>query len=175
MATAASDPGQRRSRRRPLDANLFEKVLAGCAILLIVAVVSALMRGMISGAWREVPAIVWLHIATIGTALVLTPVMLLRRRGDRAHRRLGYVWVLAMAATAVASLFVKVINPGHFSWIHILSVWTLIQLPLIVWHAREHRHAKHRRSVIFMTTGALVIAGVFTFPPGRLLGHWLFG
>jgi uncharacterized membrane protein len=33
---------------------------------------------------------------------------------------------------------------------------------------------RHRRSVRAMVTGALLIAGFFTFPFNRLLGHWLF-
>jgi uncharacterized membrane protein len=33
---------------------------------------------------------------------------------------------------------------------------------------------RHRRGVRAMVTGALLIAGFFTFPFDRLLGHWLF-
>jgi len=61
------------------------------------------------------------------------------------------------------------------SLIHILSAWTLIQLPLIVWHARNHRHQKHRGAVRGMVIGALLAAGFFTFPFERLMGRWLFG
>jgi uncharacterized membrane protein len=45
----------------------------------------------------------------------------------------------------------------------------------MIWAARTHRYAAHRRAVRGMVTGALLIAGFFTFPFGRLLGHWLFG
>ncbi len=48
-------------------------------------------------------------------------------------------------------------------------------MPLIVWAARNRNIARHRAAVRGMVTGALIIAGVFTFPFGRLLGHWLFG
>jgi uncharacterized membrane protein len=173
MATTASDVRQQRPARRPLDPTLYERILAVLAIVLLIMVVAALLRG--SAEWHNIPAVIWLHLATIGVALVLTPTMLLRRRGDRLHRRLGWVWAAAMASTAFLSFFVRVINPGSFSLIHILSAWTLIQVPLIVWHARAHRQAAHRRAVVWMVTGALIIAGFFTFPYGRLLGHWLFG
>ena len=118
---------------------------------------------------------VWWHIATIVTALVLTPVMLLRRRGDRLHRRLGWVWATAMAATAAMTFGIRGLNQGSLSLIHILSAWTLIQVPVIVWAARAHNVARHRGAVRGMVTGALIIAGVFTFPFDRLMGHWLFG
>ncbi len=48
-------------------------------------------------------------------------------------------------------------------------------MPLIVLAARRHQHAKHRAAVRGMVTGALIIAGIFTFPFERLMGHWLFG
>lgn len=102
--------------------------------------------------------------------------MLLRRRGDRLHRRLGYVWVAAMGLTAALSFGIRTISPsGGFSWIHILSAWTLIQIPLIVWSARMHNVARHRAAVRGMVLGALLIAGLFTFPFHRLMGQWLFG
>jgi uncharacterized membrane protein len=48
-------------------------------------------------------------------------------------------------------------------------------LPLLVWHARRHNHAKHRAAVRGIVTGALLIVGFFTFPFDRLMGEWLFG
>ena len=101
--------------------------------------------------------------------------MLLRPRGTRSHRRLGWLWVAAMFLTALLSLFVRNANHGGFSFIHILSVWTLIQVPILAWSARTHNVKRHRGAVRGMVTGALLIAGFFTFPFDRLLGHWLFG
>ena len=48
-------------------------------------------------------------------------------------------------------------------------------MPLIVWAARTHNVARHRNAVRGMVAGALIIAGIFTFPFDRLMGHWLFG
>lgn len=160
-------------RPKPLTPDTVEKVLAGAALLLIAAVSVAIAKGQYQ--WHLVPGIVWLHIATILIALALTPVMLLRRRGDRLHRRLGWIWCAALGGTALISFWVRTINPGTLSWIHILSAWTLIQVPLIVWSARTHNVKRHRTSVRGMVLGALLIAGIFTFPFGRLMGQWLFG
>ena len=79
-----------------------------------------------------------------------------------------------MTMTAITSFNIAGLQGGGWSVIHILSVWTLIQVPRIVLHARAHRHAQHRSAVRGMVLGALVIAGFFTFPFDRLLGHWLF-
>jgi uncharacterized membrane protein len=149
MATVAPFP----AGPKPLRADVFEKCLAAGA---------------------AIPWPVWAHLATIAIALVLTPVMLLRRRGDRLHRRLGWIWASAMFLTAFLTLDIHMINRGGFSVIHLLSVWTMIQVPIIVWSARTHNVARHRGSVRGMVLGALLIAGFFTFPFDRLLGHWLF-
>lgn len=153
-------------------ADRFETVLAIGALVLLGAVGIALAKGQAD--WSRVPAMVWLHLLTIGIALTLTPVMLLRPRGDRRHRQLGYVWVTAMGLTALISFAIRDANNGGFSIIHILSLWTLIQVPLIVWRARQHKVAQHRSAVRGMVFGALLIAGFFTFPFDRMLGHWLF-
>ncbi len=109
------------------------------------------------------------------TALALTPYMLLRLRGTPIHRLLGKVWVIAMVATAAISLFVRYSNPGHFSFIHILSVFVLVMAPRVWLTARAHNVAGHRGTVRGLVTGALIVAGYFTLLETRLLGHWLFG
>lgn len=146
--------------------------MAIAALVLLGCVVIAVTKG--AADLPRVPAFVLLHLATITTALALTPVMLLRRRGDRTHRRLGTVWVLAMFATAALSFGIRTNQWGGFSPIHILSVWTVIQVPIIWWTARNHKIDRHRSAVRGMVFGALLIAGFFTFPFDRMLGRWLF-
>jgi uncharacterized membrane protein len=150
-----------------------DRVLSGGAVVLLTAAVTAIIRG--HDEWQLVPLLVWLHLLTILTATALTPIMLLRVRGDRRHRTTGNVWIAAMMATAITSLFIHVSGPGRFSFIHLLSLWTLVQLPLIWCTARRHDVARHRRAVHGMVIGALLIAGFFTFPFDRLLGTWLLG
>ena len=161
------------ARAHPHAPEAYDKFLAVAATLLLAAALAALVRG--AAHWGELPATLWGHILTILVALVLTPVMMLRRRGDRAHRALGWIWAAALFLTAALSFWVRTINPGGFSLIHLLSVLTLVQVPLIVLAARRHDWKRHRRAVRAMVTGALLVAGFFTFPFGRLMGAWLFG
>ncbi len=151
----------------------FDRFLAVGAVALLTALTIALFKGRAE--WAQLPVSVWVHIGTIAIALGLTPVMLTRRRGDPLHRQLGWIWVVSMFVTAVMSFDIRLINRGSFSLIHILSVWTLIQVTLIIWSARSHNVARHRSAVRGMVLGALLIAGFFTFPFDRLLGQWLFG
>lgn len=143
-------------------------LLAAASVALAAAAVLAIAKG--SADWAKVPPLVWLHLISILIATALTPVMLLRRKGDGRHRRLGYVWVAAMLLTAVISLFFSTAVPqgwgvftGDFSFIHILSVLVLIQMPRIVVAARAHDRLRHERGVRGVVIGALLIAGFLPF------------
>lgn len=149
-----------------------ERVLGLLSLVMLAVILVAILRGMAE--WAQIPGIVWLHLATMLTALALTPMLLWRRRGDGRHRVLGYVWSGAMMATAIDSLFIRGKN-GEFSVIHLLSAFVIVMVPVLVLSARSHRVARHRRTVRGLVIGALLVAGIFTFPFGRLLGRWLFG
>jgi uncharacterized membrane protein len=150
-----------------------ERIIGWTALVLLAVVVTAIARG--SADWAKVPWTIWLHLMTMMAALALTPAILWKRRGDTRHRWLGYVWVSLLAVTALDTFAIRTIDPGHLSWIHLLSAFTLLQLPIIIWSARSHNHARHRRAIRGLAIGALLIAGFFTLPFGRMLGHWLFG
>jgi uncharacterized membrane protein len=169
MATVSQPVGARKASFAPDN---FEKALAVGAILILSAVIIAVAKGM--SEWGEIPARVWVHLLALKIALVLTPVMMLRQRGDARHRLFGRIWVGAMFLAAVSSFWLRGANHGGFSLIHVLSAFVIIQAPVIYWSARTHNIKRHRRSVRMMVLGALLIAGFFTFPFDRLLGHWLF-
>lgn len=170
MATVAQAG---RGTAKPLGPDRFEYAMAVGSALLLACVIVALVKGLAYG--NKIPVNVWAHLGTMVIALALTPVMLLRRRGDQPHRWLGRIWVVAMMLTAIASLFVRNANNGGFSFIHILSAWVLLQVPFLWWTARTHRIALHRRGVRGLVFGALLIAGVFTFLFNRMLGVFLLG
>ena len=99
------------------------------------------------------------HAAGASLALVLGAWQLLRRpRGDRAHRRVGRVWVVAMYWTVLSSFFITELEPGHFSWIHGLSALTFVTLTAGTWAAVLGRIAVHRQ---FMTGSYLGLLGAF--------------
>lgn len=116
-----------------------------------------------------------LHIAAALTALLIGTALLAGVKGTTLHRTFGWIWVVAMATTAISSLFIRQINPGGFSLIHLLSGWTIVALPMAVYAARRHRVAIHRRAMTGLFVGGLLIAGAFTFLPGRLMWHVFLG
>ena len=78
-----------------------------------------------------------------------------------------------MAFTALSSFFIQ--SEGHFSWIHGLSAYTLLLLPMALAAARAHWAKIHGRLMTMLFLGGMVSAGLFTFLPGRLMWGLLFG
>jgi len=118
-------------------------------------------------------ALVQFHVYTVAAALVLGPVQFLLPKGSGLHRALGWMWAACMVTTALATLFIRDMNHGQFSPIHIFSVMTLVLLPLAVWRARAGDAQGHARSMIGLYVG-LVIAGVTAIAPGRLIWEMFF-
>ena len=121
-----------------------------------------------------IPPVIQLHIAGAVVALAIGTVLMIGVKGTRIHKILGWAWVAAMGLTAVSSLFIREINPGRFSWIHLLSGWTIIALPMAVYAIKRRKVAMHRRAITGLFVGGPLIAGAFAFLPGRLLWNVFF-
>jgi uncharacterized membrane protein len=122
------------------------------------------------------PAVIQLHAFAALGAFALGVVQLSAPKGTIPHRLFGWVWAGLMLAVVVSSFFIHTIRLwGPWSPIHLLSLFTLIMLPLGVLLARRHRVEKHRWAMVGLFTGALVIAGVFTLLPGRIMHEVVFG
>lgn len=122
------------------------------------------------------PAVVQIHVAAALAAFLLGLAQLLRRKGGAAHRAMGWSWIGLMAGVAISSFWITgVAGQGHWSWIHLLSGWVLLILPLAWLAARRGRIATHRRAMLALFFGALVITGAFTLLPGRIMGAAVLG
>jgi uncharacterized membrane protein len=117
-----------------------------------------------------------LHAFAAMAAFVLGLVQFAAPKGTLPHRTIGWIWVALMAVVAASSFWIHQIRLiGPFSPIHLLSIFTLVMLPLAVWRAHTHRVADHRRIMIMTFIGALVIAKLFTLVPGRIMHRVIFG
>lgn len=63
---------------------------------------------------------------------------------------------------------------GHFGFIHLFSLLVLYSVPAAYFHARQGNITKHRQKMVGLYIGGILIAGAFTFMPGRLLNKWQF-
>ena len=117
-----------------------------------------------------------IHAFAAMAAFVLGVIQLVAPKGTLPHRTLGWLWVALMAVVAISSFWIHQIRLlGPWSPIHLLSIFTLVVLPLGVWRAHRHQVADHRRIMTLIFAGALVIAGLFTLLPGRIMHAVMFG
>src|SRR3954468_12139971 len=111
-----------------------------------------------------------LHATGATVAVILGAYLVFRRRkGDLLHRRLGRFWMADMYWVAFSSFGIKRLTPGHFSWIHGLSAFTIISLTMAIWAAKTHRVRLHQAWVVgtyFGLVGAGLAAVAF---PVRLV------
>ena len=113
------------------------------------------------------------HTLAALAALGLGAFIFMRRKGDVVHRFAGRTWAGLLLATALSSFWIR--SSGGFSWIHGLSIFTVAALGYGVWLAASGRIARHRRVMRGLYVGALLITGLFTLMPQRLLGGALWG
>jgi len=122
------------------------------------------------------PVPIQLHAYAALAAFALGLVQLSAPKGTIPHRALGYLWVALMLIVAVSAFWVHEIRLwGPWSPIHLLAVFTLAMLPFAVYFARTHDVRRHQRAMLGIFFGALVIAGAFTFVPGRIMHKVVFG
>ena len=116
------------------------------------------------------PLPIRLHAFAALAAFALGLVQIAAPKGTLAHRAIGWVWVILMAAVALSSFAIHTIRSwGDWSPIHLLSIVTLVVLPVAVIRARRRDVAGHRRAMLGLFFGALLIAGAFTLLPGRIM------
>lgn len=115
-------------------------------------------------------ATITLHALTAMFAFILGALQLLRPKGGRVHRALGYLWCALMIIVALTSFWIHEIQLVNlFSPIHILSIVVIVSIPIAVLSARNGNIKRHRNMMLSLFTFALVTAGLFTLLPNRIM------
>jgi uncharacterized membrane protein len=118
---------------------------------------------------------VQIHAFAALSAFALGLVQFAAPKGTLPHRTLGWLWVTLMLVVSVSAFFIHELRVwGPWSPIHLLAIFTLIMLPLAVLRAKRHQVAQHKRAMISLFAGALLIAGLFTLLPGRIMHAVMF-
>ncbi|MGY0578609.1 MAG: DUF2306 domain-containing protein [Paraglaciecola chathamensis] len=118
----------------------------------------------------------YFHLATVLPAFLIGTYLLANRKGTPTHRTLGKVYMGLMLVTALLTLFMAAqVGPvliGHFGYVHLFSLLVLYAVPSAYFAVRKGNIAQHKRSMLLLYVGAILIAGGFTFTPGRMLYDW---
>lgn len=115
------------------------------------------------------------HLATVIPAIPLGAYVILSRKGGARHKSLGMIWLSLMFVTAISTLFIRNFNDGRLSWIHLFTLITFIAIPQAIISARRGKIAAHKINMRNFFIGALIIAGITSFAPGRTMWQWAFG
>lgn len=119
----------------------------------------------------------YLHLATVLPAFFIGTFLLLNQKGSSKHKLLGKFYMLLMLLTAMVTLIMSAeLGPtlfGHFGFIHLFALLVFYSVPAAYLAIRKGDIKKHRMNMLGLYFGGLVIAGAFTFVPGRLLHTWI--
>lgn len=157
-------------------------------VLLIVATIYGVVASMLLRAYPQLyqglgfnldpilkaSTAVKVHVTAALAAFTLGLAMFALPKGKGLHKPMGWVWVVLMVMTATSSFFITGLMGRYYSPIHLLSGWTLIALPLAIFAIRRRNVARHRMGMEGLFMGGLLIAGLFTFLPGRIMWNVFF-
>ena len=117
-----------------------------------------------------------IHAMIAIAAIIIGGLQLSLKKGTSLHKFMGRVWVGLMLIVSFTSFFIHELNIwGKYSPIHLLSIWTIIAVVLGVYFARIGNIKRHKIFMVWTYWLALVLTGLFTFYPGRVMNIMLFG
>ncbi|QPR39072.1 DUF2306 domain-containing protein [Brevibacterium casei] len=114
--------------------------------------------------------VIAIHAIAALYVLLLGPVQIFRRRRDTAHRILGAGWVTAIVTVCVSSFWIM---PNGFTWLHGLSIWTLVCVAAAITAIRLGSVRVHRHFMIGAYIGTLIAFVFASIIPARLIPQML--
>ena len=119
-------------------------------------------------------SIIGVHIVAAVGAVGLGITILSLPKGTPRHKMIGRMWVALMTIVAVGSFWIKGLAGEGFSFIHGLSIFTLVSMIYAIFMIRRGNRRAHFSAMIGCFVGA-VIAGLLTLSPDRMIGGFFFG
>jgi uncharacterized membrane protein len=144
-------------------------VLAGATMIAVARV----LLGLTPSTYEAKQVAILIHLSTVLPAIPLGLWVLLARKGDATHKLLGRIWAVLMLTAATSAIFIRTINHGQFSLIHLFVPVVFLALFRAIRAARMGQIARHKRLMWTLYSAGLLLPGMFAFLPGRLLWHWL--
>ena len=111
------------------------------------------------------------HVIAALFVLLIGPFQILRRRRDRIHRTMGYLWVAAMYYVCFSSFWI--VTAGHFTWLHGLSAFTIVTVTLGLVGAVRGNIRAHLGNMVGSYIGIAVAFGFAVAVPGRAIPQLL--
>jgi uncharacterized membrane protein len=117
-----------------------------------------------------------LHAIIAILAIIIGGIQLTLKKGTSLHKFMGWIWVILMLVVSFTSFFIHKLNLwGKYSPIHLLSIWVIICVVLGVYFARIGNIKRHKFFMVWTYWLALILTGLFTLYPGRVMNLIFFG
>lgn len=143
------------------------------ALVTLLATALANSAGTAAGRLETPPLALAIHLLTVIPAVPLGIYLFLTPKGTAKHKRAGRVWAVLMLMTAIDSFWIRSSN-GGIGPIHIFSCITLVSMARAMIAIRRGDIRAHERAMTGCFIG-LLVAGLFSFMPGRIMGTLVFG
>lgn len=113
--------------------------------------------------------VIIIHAITASLSLLLGAFQLLRpKKGDRFHRMVGRTWLVCMYIVCISSFFIQGVQDG-FSWLHGLSLFTIMTVSLGLYAAIKGNIPAHKANMIGSYFGSIAaFVGVVVVPERRI-------
>lgn len=119
-----------------------------------------------------------LHLCSALAALVLGSLLFGVPKGTFTHKIMGRIWMILMLVAALSAFGLSsgMMMGMYFSPLHALAIYTLFMLWNAYRYIRVGRISAHRKAVLGLYWGALVIPGIIAVLwPGRYLNQVVMG
>jgi len=116
------------------------------------------------------------HALAAMAAVIRGGIQLSMKKRGPSHKQLGRIWVGLMLVVSFSSFFIHEIKLwGVYSPIHLLSLWTIVSVGLGIYFVRVGNIKRHQQVMIALYVFALILTGLFTLLPGRVMNQVIFG
>ncbi|MFK5073463.1 hypothetical protein ACI4BE_28455, partial [Klebsiella pneumoniae] len=69
----------------------------------------------------DAPPLIRVHAVAAMSAFLLGLTQFALPKGTPRHRALGAVWIALMLAVCLTAFGIRTLNPGHFSFVHVIA------------------------------------------------------
>lgn len=120
-----------------------------------------------------VDPIMAIHIITGFGAIFIGIALLLVLRTDR-HIKLRRFWQLTMLIMLLTSFDIKVLSPGDFSPVHVISIIALVLILLEVWAGFYQRLKLEKVAMTLSFSMLILVLGAIVSTSGGVINQWFF-
>jgi uncharacterized membrane protein len=115
------------------------------------------------------PIVIIIHAIAASFSLLFGAYQLLRKKkGDKPHRIIGWIWVISMYAVIFTSFGIRTLS-GGFTWLHALSVLTFFTVTIGLVTAIKGNIKSHKAFMQGSYYGVLgAFVGVIAVPTRRI-------